>query len=1033
MAKVVNYIRFTSSLLIFGVFFCFRVLAQPESSGLIIKGKVLDKKTEEVLPGASIFSTLQQVGNITNVDGEFDIQVKQLPVTLSVSYLGYMTEEITVGDASVSLTVFLSENTNQLNEVVVVGYGTQRRKELTGAIATVSKASLEYNTFNSVDLLLSGAVSGVNVTQSSGQPGAPARINIRGSNSVKASNNPLYVIDGFLFFGSDASSKAGMNAIENELNPLSILNTADIESVEILKDVSATAIYGSRGANGVILITTQKGKRDKGRVSYHYSTGWDIPSKKIDLLNASQWARIQKDFFFNKGRYTEEEIAALGDGYNWQNAVLQTGIRQTHNLSVSGGNEAYRYLLSGNYTDQTGIVIHSGFRRYIGRLNMESKLGDKLTFGLVATAGKSLQNSITTFEEVTWSSSPFGSGITNSLVYALFVPPVVPIYAENGDYNYHNPYEYGYLTLNGTTANPVADLRNSIAENSNTTLLGNFFARYEIADGLTARINAGIYSGQGTQNYFSPSRSALGLNVDGIGGIGKRQQEIRLAEYTLSYVRHLNDRNLVDVIAGYTSQHTHTGYLINMTTAFTDETHGIDYLALGAKPSHPVSFPSKEDLSSLLGRINYSLLGRYNVTVTFRGDKSSHFPQGHEWGYFPSAGFSWNISEEPFYQGVKKSRSSRLKFRVSGGSVGNQEIEAYQYAQTFTAGFYNGQGLLTQSNLGNAGLKWETTTQFNTGVDVGWLNDRITLTADLYLKKTYDLLMSLPVNPSLGVKEQLFNAGNTSNRGWEVALNFVPVDTKKVHWSLAFNMAKNKNRVDKIDSDRQKITLGNNGEEILKVGESLGSFYGLKFDGIVQKNEDTSTLPTTVHGAPRPGDAKFADLSGPDGIPDGRIDSNDLTVIGSIQPDYIFGLQSTLNWHPFDLFISLQGTQGNEVFNSLRRYLETPNDSYNGSAALLDSWTENNPSNTMATLSNYRYYSQLDSRYVEDASFLRLQNVTLGYELNILNCSGRLFVSAQNLCTFTKYKGYDPEISRGIDFGAYPSATSFSTGINIKF
>jgi TonB-linked SusC/RagA family outer membrane protein len=1018
--------------LIFVAFFLFPVAAQ-QISDLIVKGKVLDEKTGEYLVGANVFSTAQNTGSVTDTEGKFELLLKSFPVILSISYLGYKEKRITVNDNSSAVVVYLLEDAGELNEVVVVGYGTQRRKELTGAIATVSKATLEYNAFNSVDLLLSGAVSGVNVTQSSGQPGAPAKVNIRGNNSINASNNPLYVIDGFLFFGDDASTKAGMSAIESELNPLSLLNSADIESIEILKDVSATAIYGSRGANGVIIVTTKKGNRDKASVNYHYSTGWDAPAKKIDLLNASQWARIQKDFFFNKGKYTDDEIAALGAGYNWQGAVLQTGVKQTHNLSISGGNDLFRYLFSGNYTDQTGIVINSGFRRYGGRLNIESKLSDKLTVGIAATAGKSVQNSITTFEEVTWSSSPFGSGITNSLVYALFVPPVVPIYAENGvDYNYHNPYEYGYLTLNGTTANPVSDLRNSIAENINATLLGNFFARYEITDGLSAKINAGTYLGYATQNYFSPSYSALGLNFEGIGGVGKRQQETRLAEYTLSYIKQLNDNNLIDILAGYTTQHTDTKYLINMTTAFTDETHGIDYLALGTKPSHPVSVPSKDDLSSVLGRINYSLLERYNLTLTFRGDKSSHFPAGRKWGYFPSAGFSWNISEEPFCRSLPK-YYPRLRYRISYGSVGNQEIDAYKYAQTFTAGFYNGQGLLTQTNLGNTNLKWETTRQFNTGIDAGWLNDRITLTADLYRTKTYDVLMSLPVDPSLAVKEQLFNAGNTSNSGWEAALNIIPIDNKNIRWSVAFNIAKNKNRIDKIDGDRQKIVLGNNGEEILKVGESLGSFYGLKFDGIVQKGEDTSTLPTTVHGTPRPGDVKFVDLSGADGKPDDKIDNNDLTVIGSVQPDYIFGFQSRLNYRNFDLFISLQGTQGNEVFNSLRRYLETPNDSYNGSAALLDSWTENNPSNTMPALTNYRYYSYLDSRYVENASFLKLRNVSLGYELKVADFRGHLFVSAQNLFTLTKYKGYDPEISRGIDFGAYPSSRSFSIGINIKY
>ena len=446
------------------------------SQQLELKGKILEENSKITVIGASIKVKNQQGGTVTDVNGNFSLKVKSFPVTLGITSIGYKNQEIDVYDNE-PVTIYLTENSNNLSEVVVVGYGTQKRKELTGAIATVSKSQLEYNIAPSVDALLSGAVAGVNVTQGSGQPGSPASIRIRGGNSINASNDPLYVIDGFLYFSDNSSTKLGIKGIEGESNPLNLLNASDIESIEVLKDVSATAIYGSRGSNGVIQITTKKGKKGKNSVNYQFSTGLSQSAKKLDLLNASQWARLQKDYFLNKPGYTDAEIDKLGTGYDWQGAVLQSGITQTHSISISGGDDKSQYFISGNYLNQQGIIINSGFERFTGKFNYDKEIFSGFKIGINLTGNKSTQDGLTTFEGVNYNSSPFSKGIANSLTYALYIPPVVSIYNSNGSYNYSNPYEYAYLREGSKTANPVSDLNNSVSQTVNTTFLGNFYAQ----------------------------------------------------------------------------------------------------------------------------------------------------------------------------------------------------------------------------------------------------------------------------------------------------------------------------------------------------------------------------------------------------------------------------------------------------------------------------------------------------------------------------------------------------------------------------
>ncbi|MDR1562230.1 MAG: TonB-dependent receptor [Dysgonamonadaceae bacterium] len=980
-----------------------------------IRGVVKDNVTKEILAGVSVHIKSSASGTITDGNGYFKLEASPEDI-LVFSFIGYQTLEVISG-VNLELDVFMIEDSRLMDEVVVVGYGTQSRKELTGSIVKLSQHVIDHPDV-SFDRMLGGAVAGVNVTQGSGQPGESVDVRIRGGNSIDASNEPLYVIDGFIFFSGGSSTKAGMVYLEGNLNPLSSINPSDIESIEVLKDVSATAIYGSRGANGVIIVTTGKGKHGKNNINYQYSIGWDTPAKRLKLLNAGQWARIQKDYFLNKGRYTDEEIDLLGEGYDWQNAVLQTGIRQSHNISIGGSGTGLRYLVSGNYLDQEGIVINTGFRRYNARINFEHNITDKFTVGVTATAGKNIQNSLTAFQEVDWSSSPFSSGITSSLTYALFIPPVVPVYDLNGDYNYRNPFEYGYLVSNGKAVNPVSDLNNSIGEAINSSFIGNFNSEYKIINGLTAKVNAGLYSSHVTQNFFAPSYTALGMNVNAMGGIGKKDTEIVQSEFTLSYSRQINENNYTNILAGYTYQHTGVNYTINRVSDFTEDTYGIKILEIARKSETPISLSPESSLYSMLARINYTFAKRYNMTVTIRGDRSSRFAKDNKWGYFPSAGISWNAM-------------SNLKLRLTCGNAGNQEIGNYEYGELFNAYTYNGQTVYTKTNNGNNNLKWETTTMYNAGIDAELYNRRISLAADVYYKKTSDLLLAVPLDPTQGGGTQLRNVGNVSNKGIELSFNYNVIDNKILRWNTSFNFSRNINNILSLGGST-KINRDKRGEEQLRVGEPLGAFYGLIFDGIVQQEDDVSQLPTTVYGAPRAGDVKFRDISGPDGIPDNVIDYNDITYIGDIQPSFIYGFQTNVKFRSLDLFVSFQGTHGNKIYNSLGFYLERPDDSYNKSSELLNSWTTDNPSKTLPTLSNYRYYSYLDSRYVQDASYLRLKDITLGYTFNQHGkYTIRLFISALNLLTVTKYKGYDPEISRGIDRGAYPASRTIQAGIRI--
>ncbi|MDR0814458.1 MAG: SusC/RagA family TonB-linked outer membrane protein, partial [Bacteroidales bacterium] len=698
-------------------------------------------------------------------------------------------------------------------------------------------------------------------------------------------------------------------------------------------------------------------------------------------------------------------------------------------------------LVSGSYLGQDGILINSDFKRYNARVNIDRTLFDNFTVGITATGSKSDQNSVTTVEE---SNRTYQGRITNSLGYALRIAPVVPIYDETGGYNYHNPYEtYNDMTsADGKNPNPISDMNNSVGQNINTSLLGNFYAQYIIIKGLTAKINVGTNFSNTTQNIFSPSTSVVGLLPRGYGGVGNKRYQSTQQEYTLSYAKQLNSNHSLDVLAGYTTQNTAIRYATTATAKFSNESLGVNNLYDGNAPDFPRTGGNDTWLHSVLGRVNYTLLGRYNLTATIRADESSKLAPGHRWGIFPSVGLSWNLSEEAFLVEAKPILPL-LKLRLTYGSVGNQEIEDNLYASNYVAE-KSGEGnnpitVYKKNRLGNPDLTWETTVQYNVGIDIGLWKDRLSFVADLYYKKTSDLLYNAPVDIATGFSSQMRNVGSVSNKGVEFAVNATIIETKDFRWTVSANIARNINKITDLGGVNRILTgsgigMLSSSEMVLQTGESLNSFYGLVFDGVVQTGEDASNLPelSWKTGIPQPGDPKFADVE-----PNKRIDGYDRTIIGSVHPDFIYGLSTSATCRGWDLFAAFQGSQGNKVYNRLRRELETPTSSYNMSAALLDRWTEQNPSNTIPRISQDIRFSYLDSRFVEDASYLRLKNLTLGYTLPItirtLPVKFRFFAMAQNLLTITKYKGYDPEVASGVDYGVYPTARTFSVGASITF
>ena len=999
----------------------------------LIKGRITDVRTGEPLIGATVIVKSERgTGVVTDVDGNFSIQTKlDPPLTLKVEYVGYRPLDVDVYDFEEPVEIALADNSSRLNEVVVVGYGAQKRLELTSSISSVDNELLRKNN-TSVESALQGAVAGLNVTTTSGQPGAASIIRIRGGNSITGGNEPLYVIDGFIVYNDVASNKTGARGSDAALDPLSFLNPSDIESIEVLKDVSATAIYGTRGANGVIIITTKKGSHGKNNISYNATFGWSTIAKKLDFLDAWQWADIWNELYENgEVGYRVEEPKAT---YDWQDAALQTGFSQEHQLSAVGGDEVSRYSISGSYKDQEGILLNTGLQRYAGRINYERNVFKNLLIGVNASGA---------YNNMTGMSDRSSMFAANSWYGAISHTPYAPIYNEDGSFNY-DPNPTSVDIYNGKVGNPISDLVNYKTETENTRLLGTGFAEWTIIPQLKLKASLGADISNTRQSYYAPSYTSDGLPYNGYASVGQTKTHIWQTEYTATYSNTFKKVHSLTVLAGYTAQRTDRSRIATTAYGFSNDATGFDNLGAASTTQPSSSGHYISTLQSWISRINYSYDSRYNASLTLRTDGSSRFAKDKRWGWFPSLGASWNIDREKWLHLSKK--VDFIQLRGSLGVVGNQEIGDYQFAANVVPKtvIVNNERATSYviSNKSNPDLKWETTASYNIGLSSGFFKNRLTATLDVYYKKTSDLLLNVPVEQVTGFNTVLRNVGSVTNQGVELEIGGVLIENKKLRWTLNGNIAHNKNEVTSLGNAEYFIpSHGYTNPLIVKVGEPLGSFYGYRFKGIIQSNEDLSSLPAQTISTVEPGNPKFEDING-----DNVVNEQDRVVLGNIQPDFTYGFNTKLTYGNWDLFVSASGSYGNKLFNELACRLERGNGYYyNPLATVADRWTPTNPSNTIQKASNATSI-YTDDRFVEDASYLKIRNIQLGYTLPVPQVTKdaklHLYLSLQNFFTFTSYRGYDPEANRsgsdetsalyqGIDNGTYPAAKTVVLGVNI--
>jgi len=1017
-------------LFLFAGFSTLSALAQQ----IELRGKILEESSKLSVIGATIKVKGQKTGTTSDVDGNFTLKVKSLPITLNVSTVGFKTQEIDVYEAE-PVTINLLEDQNRLSDVVVVGYGTQKRQDLTGSVVSVQVSQLKEAAPTSFVDALQGLVAGVQVTSTSGAPGATSIVRIRGGNSITGGNDPLYVIDGFPIYNDNNSVDAGAlfgaaavtTGTTNGNNPLSSINPGDIESIDVLKDASATAIYGSRGANGVIIVTTKKGSKGAVKVTYDGSYGFQTLSHKIDLLNAQQFATYYNDAT-GTTTFTQDQINSYAkNSTDWQAASFRTAPVQNHQLSFNGGNDKTQYSASLGYFDQQGIVINTDFERYTGRVALNSKLSKNFNIGV------NLNQSYST-------SDAASTGIITSI---LFMPPVIPVRDETGAYTSYNTYS-------SSTGNPVAYLNQSTNQSIIQRTLGSAFGEYEIIKDLKAKVLVGTDLLVNRQYSYLPSTLYVASTTGGNAAVGSKFTTNWLNENTLSYTKSINKSHTIDLLGGFTQQHSETkGSLISASGFVNDILEYNDFSSATSKTI--ASSYTAWTLQSFLGRLNYNYEHKYFLTGSLRADGSSRLGANNRWGYFPSGSIGWQADKEIFFNNVAKNiKLSNAKIRLSYGRTGNSEIPSYQSLTLLSSSVYpNGSGTTNTGfspvQLENPNLKWETTDQYDGGIDLGFFNQRIKFTADFYYKKTHDLLISTYVPYTSGYAASLQNVGEVENKGFELALNSENIKGK-FNWTTNVTFSVNRNKVLSLGDGVSQIIIGGGTQvgSLIKVGESLGAFYGLKTDGLYTAANLPSDLSTTILGtSTKVGDVKYVDVNG-----DSKITTaGDQTVIGNPQPKFIFGFTNTFNYHNFDLSIFVQGSYGNQIYSYILRQLQTPNGAQNSIAGFANHYT---PTNTTAqyeipnTAVNNSTNSDL---YVYDGSYARIKTITLGYTIpkSILSKikvnNIRFYVSGQNLFTFTKYPGFDPDVNsyssdasrQGVDLGAYPSAKSVIGGINITF
>jgi len=1000
-----------------------------------ISGRVNAAADGSGLPGVTVVVKGTSTGASTGVDGSYSLTIPATAAnpTLVFSFVGMDTQEIVVGTRT-TINVALAVNAAQLEEVVVVGYGTQERREVTGATAKVTSEDIANLPVVGVDQALQGRAAGVQISQNSGTPGGGISVRVRGATSISASNQPLYVVDGVPLTTGDFSQ---LDYGGQSVNAIADINPNDIASIDILKDASAAAIYGSRAANGVVLITTKRGSANKTQVNLNAYYGTQSMWRKPDYLNAAQYQEIMTEAYVNDG-YLEPgaTFTDFTDFYyggvdfdltdtDWINKVTRSAPIQNYELSLSGGDAKTRYYLSGNFFDQAGTVIGSEYKRYSTRLNLDHSLNDKISIGANIQLSRSENNRIVSDNTVV---GPFANALASS--------PVWPVYYEDGTYTRPNYYY----------TNPIAEATENDQTSVNLRALGNIFAKYNITKDLAVQVRGG-YDALTIDERRYTAANYPGSSAGAVGGEAIDARNIitkRLLEATASYNKVVNEVHNISAVIGTSTERNVFNPSSVLGQGFAGEQ--FRYVSSAARVLSGTNAENAYTLVSFFGRLNYSFKERYLLGVNFRADGSSRFGENNRYGYFPSVSVGWRVLEEKFLSGINA--LSELKLRASYGKTGNQEIGNYSYQALVTGSNYIDNPGIALTQLPNPDLKWETTSQLNLGTDIGVLKGRINLAVDYYVKKTDDLLFSRAVPTQNGFASYQSNIGSTENRGWEFALSTVNLDAANsgFGWTSDFNIAFNKNKITSLYEGKD-IFYGFGGNSIvLREGQPIGTFYGYISDGIFASTDDVPAS-RQAEGV-QAGDVNFRDLNG-----DGVITDADLTIIGNAQPKFTGGFNNTFRYKGFDLNVFTQFVSGNKIANPALQYQTHLGNDFlddNMRTIVLDRWQAEGditdvPRATVDDLNDNNRSNQ--SRFILDGSYLRFKNVILGYTLpktvtSMLKMRTlRVYAQAQNLLTFTNYTGFDPEVNYagtanttlGVDFYTVPQARTFTFGVNVGF
>ncbi len=995
-----------------------------------ITGKVTSSETGEALPGITVALKNSTIATATDGSGNFSIQVPATGGILVFSAVDFQEKEVAIGSSN-TVNIGLDKQVSGLGEVVVIGYGTVKKSDVTGSVVSLKAKDLTPGANVNVEQTLMGRASGVQVYQKSGEPGSAMSVKIRGASSITAGNDPLYVIDGMPVnnLSPVGGGGAGFVAVPNARNPLNSLNPADIESIEILKDASATAIYGSRGSNGVVMITTKKGSSGKMKVGYNGYMGTQKASNSLRMLSGTQYRDVLNAIIDDGGGVASERVTHDPVNVNWQKELYQTAMVQSHDLTFSGGKDNTRFYASIGHFNQEGVVKNSSVKRYTARLNLENIVAKKYGFGI---------NLNTSYIHDKYNSVGLGVNENGSALYAAtYYDPSYPVRNADGTFN-RSPY----MT---TMEHPLILINGQYANSDGFRTFGTIFGEYYLHPSLSVKVKgAGDVNITQRNNWLDPS-TILGMPTGGIASINTGNVNYYMGEATLNYNKSFGDDHTISAVLGSTYEHF-------ASNSFGGNGRGyalpdLTYNAIGTGNSilnQIGSGRASTKIVSYLGRVNYGFKDRYLLTFSFRADGSSRFGPNNRFGYFPSGAVAWKMHEEDFLSGLDF--LDELKFRVSYGVIGNQSIANYLYITTFSGGgdaVFGGNRYtsLAPSRIANPNLKWEAAKQADIGFDFSLFNRRLSGAIEYYDRRTSDLLLNLPqpLSTGFGVKTQ--NIGNMKNTGIDLGLNGEIIrNAKGFNWNMGLVFSTIKNKVVSLGPLDQIFTGGAgfiSNASVIRPGESLGSYYGYKVLGVWQTDDDFSSAPAGV----KPGDLKFLDLD-----KNNQINADDRVILGKAIPDFTYGITNTFEYKGVSLAVFFEGAKGASVLNS------TAVDSYfpvsfrrNKLADLyLNRWTPDNPTNEYPSFVNPTSQGQqtINSRTVERASYLRLQSVRLGYnfKLNSKAIKGlQVYATGQNLFTITNYSGIDPAVNAigddilKIDYNSYPMTRIFLFGINAQF